>query len=107
MMQVVSADLTTRQAPALLGVVPTTVRTLANAGELPCRRTTGGHRALGGSPPPRQSLVVRFMPRVGGRRRGLARPATVIVRTRPDPLLLWQESSCSERREVGEWPALR
>jgi excisionase family DNA binding protein len=37
-------DLTTRQAAALLGVPPSTLRVLADEGVLPHRRTRGGHR---------------------------------------------------------------
>src|SRR5262245_26565101 len=36
--------LTTSQAAEILGVAPMTVRTLADQGALPSRRTTGGHR---------------------------------------------------------------
>jgi excisionase family DNA binding protein len=37
-------ELTTSEAAALLGVAPQTIRNLAEADALPCRRTDGGHR---------------------------------------------------------------
>lgn len=38
------ADLTTTAAAAFLGLSKATVRALSNTGQLPCRRTAGGHR---------------------------------------------------------------
>ncbi len=38
------ADLTSRQAAERLGVALNTLHRLANAGEVPCYRTAGGHR---------------------------------------------------------------
>ena len=42
--QVMSAELTTSQAAAVLAVAPSTVRKLAAEGRLRCRTTDGGHR---------------------------------------------------------------